>query len=130
MGLHWAGRVRVLQFLQDTRGVPGGPVRSASGEWAPPQCYSRSQTTLSGLTCVLMALTLARRWTLGIDVSYGLPSDASAALFAWGELQMIPYMTDCHGPLSRVSWIPVPEQVEVGRDGSTPTLLNSEIHGV
>lgn len=34
------------------------------------------------------------------------------------------YMTDCHGPLSGVSWLREPEQVELGRE-LAPLLLFS-----
>lgn len=36
-------------------------------------------------------------------------------------------MIDCHGLLSKVSWIHVPDQVVWLGVGLTPTILNSEI---
>ena len=38
-------------------------------------------------------------------------------------------MSDCHCSLSGLSWLHIPEQVELGRElvSSTPTVLNSEI---
>ena len=58
--------------------------------------------------------------------------DASDSLFAWGkDFRYFSYMTDCQGPLSRVSWLRVPEQAKLeGGVGPSPTILNSEIHCV
>ena len=36
------------------------------------------------------------------------------------------YMTYCHGPLSCVSWLCVPDQVVWQGAGSTPVIFNSE----
>ena len=46
------------------------------------------------------------------------------------DFRCCPYVTGCHGPLSRVSRLGVPAEVELGRDLTPPrlrTVLNSEI---
>lgn len=96
----------MLQFLQESEVVwaallqrrarwAHGPVMSASGERTPPQMLQPlsddpQRTDLCAYCMWRTIETLPRRWNLGIDVSYGLLSDASAALFTWGELQVFP----------------------------------------
>lgn len=50
--------------------------------------------------------------------------DITDALFAWGKC--FPYATDCHGFLSEVLWLGVPEQIQDWiRSGLTPAELKS-----
>lgn len=44
---------------------------------------------------------------------------------------MFSLVTDCHCPLSYVSSLPVPEQIELGKElDPTPNIFNSEFRGV
>lgn len=46
-------------------------------------------------------------WDLGVSVSYWLSLDVSDTLFARGRTTAVFfYLTDCHGPLSGMLWLP------------------------
>ena len=71
--------------------------------------------------------TLFRKECPGRDAYWLTTLDLSRHLISMENSRFLCYVTDCHGPLSGVSWLCVPDQVVWQGAGPMPAVLNSEI---